>query len=107
MSDSRTKMSSTRYTCVQNKNKTMEEIKQSIGLAVSKYVLMQYATRDKLQNVRAARILRLILYHHFQASPAVNPFRTAVPFWGQSTQISSRLPQKRDCGSERVKASNR
>ena len=28
----------------------------------------------------------------------VNPFRTAVPLWGQTTQISSSLSPKRDCG---------
>ena len=33
----------------------------------------------------------------------VNPFRTAVPFWGQPTQILSKLSPKRDCSSERVK----
>ena len=32
-----------------------------------------------------------------------NPFRTAVPFWGQTTQFSSSLPPKRDCGSKGVK----
>ena len=32
-----------------------------------------------------------------------NPFRTAVPFWGQTTQISTSLPPKRDCGPKRVK----
>ena len=32
----------------------------------------------------------------------LNPFRTAVLFWGQTTQISSRLSPKRDCGSEGV-----
>ena len=35
---------------------------------------------------------------------AVNPFRTAVPFWGQTTQISSSFDPKQDCGSKRVKA---
>ena len=29
-------------------------------------------------------------------------FRTAVPFWGQSSQISSSLPPKRGCGSKGV-----
>ena len=29
-----------------------------------------------------------------------NPFRTAVPFWGQTTLISSNLSPKRDCGSK-------
>ena len=33
----------------------------------------------------------------------VNPFRTAVPLWGQSTQSPSSLSPKRDCGSKRVK----
>ena len=34
----------------------------------------------------------------------VNPFRTAVPFWGQTSLISSSLYPKRDCGSKGVKA---
>ena len=34
----------------------------------------------------------------------LNPFRTAVPFWGQTTQISSSVSPKRDSGSKRVKA---
>ena len=29
-------------------------------------------------------------------------FRTAVPFWGQATQMLSSLSPKRDCGSKRV-----
>ena len=31
-----------------------------------------------------------------------NPFGTAVPFWGQTTQFSSSLSPKRDCGSKGV-----
>ena len=31
-----------------------------------------------------------------------NPFRTAVPFRGATTQIISSLSQKRDCGTKRV-----
>ena len=30
-------------------------------------------------------------------------FRTAVPFWGRTTQISSSLSPKRDCGPKGVK----
>ena len=30
-------------------------------------------------------------------------FRTAVPFWGQVTQIPSNLSPKRDCGPKRVR----
>ena len=32
------------------------------------------------------------------------PFRTAVPFWGQTTQNLSGFSPKRDCTSKRVKA---
>ena len=32
----------------------------------------------------------------------IKPFRTAVPFWGQTTQILSSLSPKRDCGYKRV-----
>ena len=34
-------------------------------------------------------------------------FRTTVPFWGQTTQISSSLSPKRDCGSKGVKVEQR
>ena len=33
----------------------------------------------------------------------INPFRTAVPFWGQTSQISSIFVPRRDCGSKGVK----
>ena len=33
---------------------------------------------------------------------AINPFRTAVPFLGQTSQIMSNLSPKRDCGSKGV-----
>ena len=33
----------------------------------------------------------------------INPFRTAVPFWGQTIQSPSTLSPKRDCGSKGVK----
>ena len=32
----------------------------------------------------------------------LNPFRTAVPFWGQTTRNLTGLSTKRDCGSKRV-----
>ena len=35
-----------------------------------------------------------------------NPFRTAVPFRGQPTQISSSLSPKRDCGARWVNINN-
>ena len=35
-------------------------------------------------------------------SDGLNPFRTAVPFWGQSSQISSSFVPKRDSGSKGV-----
>ena len=36
----------------------------------------------------------------------LHPFRTAVPFWGQTTQISSRLSIKRDSGSKGINKLN-
>ena len=33
----------------------------------------------------------------------INPFRTAVPFWGQTSQSLSSLSPKRDCGPQSVK----
>ena len=35
----------------------------------------------------------------------IYPFRTALSLWGQTTQISSSLPPKRDCGPKRVNSS--
>ena len=45
--------------------------------------------------VYASSYAKYILTHIYCA----NPFRTAVPFWGQTTQFSSILSPKRDCGS--------
>ena len=39
-------------------------------------------------------------------TPLINPFRTAVPFWGQTTWILNGLSPKRDCGSKRVKSAS-
>ena len=42
--------------------------------------------------------------HHLGAITRIfNLFSTAVPFWGQTTLISSSLSPQRDCGPERVK----
>ena len=46
----------------------------------------------------------LPLAHYYQVK-LLNPFRAAVPFWGQTTQFSSSLFPKRDCGSKGVKPS--
>ena len=40
---------------------------------------------------------------HCRVDTNVNPFRTAVPFWGQTSQISSSFVPKRDRGSKGVK----
>ena len=39
-------------------------------------------------------------------SYSINPFRTAVPFWGQSSLILSSLSPQRDSGSKRVNNQN-
>ena len=35
-----------------------------------------------------------------------NPFKTAIPFWGQTILNLSSLSPKRDCGPEMVKLSS-
>ena len=40
---------------------------------------------------------------HISAILFLNPFRTAVPFWGQITSKLSELSPKRDCGSKGVR----
>ena len=37
---------------------------------------------------------------HPRIATTINPFRTAVPFWGQTSPISNSLSPKRDCGSK-------
>ena len=39
-------------------------------------------------------------YNLLNPSVTVNPLRTAVPFWGQTTGNLSALSPKRDCGSK-------
>ena len=41
---------------------------------------------------------------HILSRDRFNPFRTAVPFRGQTSQILSNLSLKRDCSPKRVKA---
>ena len=45
-------------------------------------------------------------FHHDKTTP-FNPFRTAVLFWGQTTQTSSSLTPERDCGPKRVNVQHR
>ena len=46
---------------------------------------------------------RCIAYSsRYSCTGVVNPFRTAVPFWGQTTWNLTGLSPKRDCGSKRV-----
>ena len=46
--------------------------------------------------------MSLLVLSGYIPSSALNPFRTAVPFRGQTSQISSSFVPKRDCGSKRV-----
>ena len=50
-------------------------------------------------------IYLVCVYTRYQVC-TINPFRTAVPFWGQFTQISSSLSPKRDWGSKGVNATD-
>ena len=49
-------------------------------------------------------ILQSIVLHVLHDFPSHNPFRTAVPFWGQNTWKLTGLSPKRDCSSKRAKA---
>ena len=42
---------------------------------------------------------------HREKGTVINPFRTAVPFWGQTTLVTSYLSRKRDCSSKRLRFS--
>ena len=41
-------------------------------------------------------------WFRYHTALVTNPFRTAVPVWGQTSQTSSTLSPKRDCGSKRL-----
>ena len=43
-----------------------------------------------------------VLVASLRTPAVVITFRTAVPCWGQTTQILSKLSSKRDCGPKRV-----
>ena len=51
--------------------------------------------------------VRVCLFSHYTVEAfygrgsSLDLFRTAVPFWGQSTQISSSQSPKRDCGTRK------
>ena len=47
-------------------------------------------------------ICSLLHLNLYSLRSILNPFRPADPFWGQTTQFSSSLSPKRDCGSKRV-----
>ena len=47
------------------------------------------------------RIMMVSVMYHVMM--IVNPFRTAVPFWGQNSWNLTGLSPKRDCGPKRVK----
>ena len=65
---------------------------RSGGLLVSVHTGMFY---DQLPVV-----VHLEYYEYL--STGCNPFRTAVPFWGQITQSLTDLSPKRDCSTKRV-----
>ena len=55
-----------------------------------------FATKQQPQQAKASPCCKKVGYF--------NPFRTAVRFWVQTTQFSSRLSPKRDCIPKGVKA---
>ena len=68
----------------------------------SERALAEWFVRTKLRNVW----YKVRFYYDARTSKCgelINPSRTAVPFWGQTSLISSSLSPKRDGGSEGVK----
>ena len=67
-------------------------------------IYMMYAYRRLL---RVDAILLLLFFSmsgcstHFKRCYSINLFRTAVPFWGQFTQIIGNLSPKRGCGPKK------
>ena len=57
--------------------------------------------------MRTSMRVRVCLFSHYTVEAfygrgsSLDLFRTAVPFWGQSTQISSSQSPKRDCGTRK------
>ena len=72
-------------------------------------VLETIPTRRVLRSRIVIRFFFRVLSYGALKEPrfllALNPFRTAVPFWGQNSQILSNLSLKRDCSPKRVMAS--
>ena len=54
------------------------------------------------QQRTAAHIRATLGERRAYLSNTINPFRTAVPFWGQTSHISSSLSPKRDSGPKGV-----
>ena len=70
---------------------------EAVSLGSDAWVL---SARQRTQRVSSRRQTTITV-----VGLRVNPFRTAVPFWGQTTsQISSSLSPKRDFGSKGVKS---
>ena len=85
----------------------------SLRIVTSEYVIALLTPADE-EGVAIAHFTR-IHYQRYPPNYHINRwplpctallthlnFRTAVPFWAQTTRILSGLPPKRDCGSKRV-----
>ena len=73
-------------------------IKYRNNLRTSTTVLLRYVSRSSKKD----GIVRKIKTGPLRSERTLDPFRTAVPFWGQTTRNSSSFPPKRDCGSKGV-----
>ena len=70
---------------------------ERLGTAIAKaveYCIVPFPVEEKSD----AKELKTGLPHS-----SLNPLRTAVPFWGQTSRILSNVSPKRNCGPKRVK----
>ena len=90
-------------------DESLPKIERSASRTLAVVVKRKLSTA--LKNDREKTLCELIALHgrrhpHEELNTRscnVNPFRTAVPFGGQTTQIPSSLSPKRDCSSKRDK----
>ena len=73
-----------------------------LGVKVGSIHLVDRACQPFFSNTRIVKHPGRRGWLGLAGSDRLNPVRTAVPFWGQTTQIISDLSPKRDCGPQRL-----
>ena len=93
--------------CIRSPRRQFGRVLEAMGYDRGKVVLPTEPHNKKQGNLRIhiARTSCVCLLTTSRFRQILDPFRTAVPFWGQTTWKLSGLSPKRDCRSKRVKKS--